>query len=539
MKCVITGGNIKIVAKAIHALAKIGDEMYVEPQSNNLSFRSVNMANSAYADFTFFENYFSYYDFDDLEEDEALKCKISMRSAMTVFKTPNVIDKQVETCHIELKPNADFLFITLNYKNSIIKKHILPIIDCEKLQAKYVKDGDTNHLSAQSTILADAIQNFQQNLIEITLEILQQKVLLRNYIDDTSNIANTTRTQLVLFRSEFDKYSVNTETVITFCMKELRAILNFAESVKLPINIYLETAGRTCNEISLSEDEFDVMLLKEEITSIHGEFDDRENTSSDDDDDDDDSDKVRGVRRRKIRKTGHTSRQLFYEISYKTKLQRLMFKTLSLPAVFVIKNSTFETNLVLSTLNPDVDSQSETTVTGKAAKSVRRKATVKRSTKRSSKSSSKKNNTSISNRTNRYALSPQKETSCIEIMRNDDNHAYSKEHNQSEVTANVNVSTMRNVYSKPSVSSDEKKSVCGVFSNILKRKSNEGGTIDLDSVGKKSDDNDFENSVPKSPSPPSKKARFIFKKCFQTTFNLSMLPGHDIILAEDSDENSE
>lgn len=456
MKCVIPGGNVKIVAKAIHALAKIGDEMYVQPQSNNLSFRAVNMANSAYADFTFYENYFSYYDFNDLEEDEALKCKISMRSAMTVFKTPNVIDKQVETCHIELKPNADFLFITLNYKNSIIKKHILPIIDCEKLQAKYVKDGATNQLSAQSIVLADAIQNFQQNLIEITLEILQQKVLLRNYIDDTSNIANITRTQLVLFRGEFDKYSVNTETVITFCMKELRAILNFAEFVKLPINIYLETAGR--------------------------------------------------------------------------------------PAVFVIKNSTFEANLVLSTLNPDVDSQSETTVTGKAAKSVQKKATVKRSTKRSNKSSSRKNNTSISNKTISYALSHQKETSCIEIgreARDNDIHAFPKEYNQNEIPANVSVSTMRNMFSKPSVSSDQKKSVCSVFSNILKRKSSEGGTIDLDNVVKENDDNDFENIVPRSPSPPSKKARFIFKKCFQTTFDLSMLPGHDIILAEDSDENSE
>lgn len=53
--------------------------MYVQPRPNSLSFRAVNMANSAYADFTFFENYFSYYVFGDIEEDDALKCKISMR----------------------------------------------------------------------------------------------------------------------------------------------------------------------------------------------------------------------------------------------------------------------------------------------------------------------------------------------------------------------------------------------------------------------------------------------------------------------------
>ncbi|KAF7380250.1 hypothetical protein HZH66_014605 [Vespula vulgaris] len=453
MKCVIPGANVKIVAKAIHALAKIGDEMYVQPQPNSLSFRAVNMANSAYADFTFFENYFSYYIFDDLEEEDTLKCKISMRSAMTVFKTSNMIDKQVETCHIELKPNADFLFITLKYNNSIIKKHILPIIDCEKLQAAYIKDDATNQLCSQSNILGDAIQNFQQNLIEITFEILPQKVLLRNYIDDTSNIANVTRTQLVLGRGEFDRYSVNTETTITFCMKELRAILNFAEFVKLPISIYLESAGR--------------------------------------------------------------------------------------PAVFVLKNTTFEANLVLSTLNSDVDSQSETTITSKAPKYVRKRATVKRSTKRSSKSLNRSNDTSFSNTT---ITSKQKESSHMKIgkeVRNNDTHISSKEYNQNEILIDANTSTTDDIFSKPSVSNNEKKLVCNVFSNILKRKSSEGCTKDLDNAAGEKDNDNLENTVPKSPSPPSKKARFIFRKCFQATFDPRMLPGHDIILAEDSDENSE
>lgn len=46
------------------------------------------------------------------------------------------------------------------------------------------------------------------------------------------------------------------------------------------------------NEISSSEDEFDVTLLNEEITSIHRELDDKDNKSSDDD-----SNEVSGVRR--------------------------------------------------------------------------------------------------------------------------------------------------------------------------------------------------------------------------------------------------
>lgn len=50
------------------------------------------------------------------------------------------------------------------------------------------------------------------------------------------------------------------------------------------------------NEISSSKDEFDFSLLKNKITSIHEPFDDKVNENNDKD-----SDKVRGVRRRKIK----------------------------------------------------------------------------------------------------------------------------------------------------------------------------------------------------------------------------------------------
>lgn len=57
-------------------------------------------------------------------------------------------------------------------------------------------------------------------------------------------MSNITRTQLALGRGEFDDYQVGHETVITFCMKELKAILAFSESVNLPVHLNFETAGR-------------------------------------------------------------------------------------------------------------------------------------------------------------------------------------------------------------------------------------------------------------------------------------------------------
>lgn len=131
--------------------------MYVHPQKESISFRTVNMAKSAYSDFTFHKSFFSYYTLGDLEEEEAQKCKISMRvryyfssatiieiclkcifcipqSAMTVFKSAHALDKQVETCHICLEVDACELVFILKYKNGVNKSHLLPILDSEKLQ---------------------------------------------------------------------------------------------------------------------------------------------------------------------------------------------------------------------------------------------------------------------------------------------------------------------------------------------------------------------------------------------------------------------
>lgn len=57
-------------------------------------------------------------------------------------------------------------------------------------------------------------------------------------------LSNTTRTQLAFGKGEFDRYDIDSETSITFCMKEFKSILNFAEIVNIPISIYFEGAGR-------------------------------------------------------------------------------------------------------------------------------------------------------------------------------------------------------------------------------------------------------------------------------------------------------
>ncbi|KYM92613.1 Cell cycle checkpoint control protein RAD9A [Atta colombica] len=470
MRCVIPGGNIKTLAKAIHTLAKIGDEMYVNPQEESISFRTVNMAKSAYSNFTFHRNFFSYYDLGNLDEEEAQKCKISMRSAMTVFKSAHTLDKHVETCHIHLEMDACNLVFILKYKNGINMSHLMPILDSEKLQASYTKASMSNELTSRARTFTEALQNFPQNLIEITLQITPHKLLFRNYVDDASLMVNTTRTQLAFGIGEFDRYTFGNETSITFCLKEVKALLVFSESVGIPITASFGTAGR--------------------------------------------------------------------------------------PILFTVKSPAFETNMLLSTLSPDCDSQSDTSIVSRQVQSIRKKNASRSTSNRVNKVSSSRIKKSIKPTVSDVS----KNTLVKEKIQSDKTHNENRNAPVSIVNANANNSI--NAYEKNShmpiqncysvacslastssaisrkISENQRKLVNSVFSSITKRKSSD------DKVNQKEKEDtivcfDLDDNVPQSPPRKvAKRAKIVFQKCFQNTFDPRMLPGHDTILVKDSDESN-
>lgn len=50
-----------VLGRAIHSLAKLGEELYVESSANDLSFRVVNSSKTAYASFSFSDDFFSFF----------------------------------------------------------------------------------------------------------------------------------------------------------------------------------------------------------------------------------------------------------------------------------------------------------------------------------------------------------------------------------------------------------------------------------------------------------------------------------------------
>lgn len=99
-------------------------------------------------------------------------------------------------------------------------------------------------ITSPQRILSDALNNFQSSDDQVTLEATSVSLILRNYIDSNIDLTKIIRTQVSLKPAEFDSYVIGAETIITFTLKEFRALLAFAEALNLPLQLHFETTGR-------------------------------------------------------------------------------------------------------------------------------------------------------------------------------------------------------------------------------------------------------------------------------------------------------
>ncbi|XP_030251861.1 cell cycle checkpoint control protein RAD9A [Sparus aurata] len=239
MDCVVTGGNVKVLAKAIHSLSRIGDELYVEPQDDGLALRSVNSSRSAYACFLFAPLFFSRY---TIPSGHAFRCKMAIKSVQAVFRSLASLEKTVEKCHIGLDEKKNRLTFTLHCKHGLLKTHNLSFQDSESLQAVFDKDSYGNVFRSHPRLLVDTVVHFPPSLEEVTVSVSDERMWVRNHVEEEDR-SKSMLTELCLASDEFDHFAVTTQNSVTFCLKELRGMLVFAESTGLPVSMYFDEPG--------------------------------------------------------------------------------------------------------------------------------------------------------------------------------------------------------------------------------------------------------------------------------------------------------
>ncbi|MCJ8735081.1 hypothetical protein PDJAM_G00242750 [Pangasius djambal] len=243
MRCVIEGNGVKVFGKAVHALARIGEEMWLDPLEKGLAVRTVNKAHSAYACFLFSPLFFQHYTStsDQLQDNKSAKCKVSLKSVLPLFRSVTTLERSVYRCEITINIFDSRVVFQFKCRNGITKTHNLGYQECEALQAVFPAHLCPNVLKAHPKLLSDIVMHFPVSQEEITLSMSPIRVILKNYFEEDND--RIMCTEMFLHPDEFDFFHLRMDSDITFCLKELRGLLTFAESHGLQVSVQFGSSG--------------------------------------------------------------------------------------------------------------------------------------------------------------------------------------------------------------------------------------------------------------------------------------------------------
>ncbi|XP_057687418.1 cell cycle checkpoint control protein RAD9B [Corythoichthys intestinalis] len=244
MNCALEGNGIKAFGKAIYALSRIADELWLDPMVKGLALRSVNSSQTAYACFFFSPMFFHTYSLASEQTIKPIRCKLAMKSLLPLFRCSITNERNVERCQISVDTPNDRVMIQFFCRHGITKTHNLCYQESAPLQAVFDSHLCANVLQGPARLLANMVMHFQRSQEEVTLSITPLRVSLRNYHEGRNDHMKMMYTEMSLHPDEFDFFQSGGDTAITFCLKELRALLTFAESLYLLVSVQFGAAGK-------------------------------------------------------------------------------------------------------------------------------------------------------------------------------------------------------------------------------------------------------------------------------------------------------
>lgn len=151
----------------------------------------------------------------------------------------------MEKCCISLNGRSSRLVVQLYCKYGVRKTHNLSFQDCESLQAVFDPAVCPHVLCAPARVLGEAVLPFPPALAEVTLGIGRgHRIILRSYQEEADSTVKAMVTEMSIGGEDFQQLQAQEGVAITFCLKEFRGLLSFAESANLSLSIYFDGPGR-------------------------------------------------------------------------------------------------------------------------------------------------------------------------------------------------------------------------------------------------------------------------------------------------------
>ncbi|KAF8925528.1 Cell cycle checkpoint control protein rad9b, partial [Dissophora ornata] len=212
MRAIIPSLSVKGFQAVLTCLAKIGDDIIVEARPDRFTLSTINITRSAFASFTFTRTFFESYHLDTRAE--AIK-------------------------HDDKGP----------YLRCFIKIHKLLYESCP--EALFIDDSIETCPSSwrlQPAALMGFSDNFSAKAEEISMKCTQDGISFKTAkiaSDEESGTSKRFGTTVVpMSRNAMEQYKLQDNIELTFAMKEFKAVVAFAVTLRLPLDGYFDARSR-------------------------------------------------------------------------------------------------------------------------------------------------------------------------------------------------------------------------------------------------------------------------------------------------------
>ncbi|XP_065087591.1 cell cycle checkpoint control protein RAD9A [Ochlerotatus camptorhynchus] len=239
MNCIITGRNMKILARTVNFFSKIGNELYLEALPTGLSLKAINSINTAYVMANFSTKYFISFRQGANDRFEENNCKVSIKPMLKIFKRLATI----QVCKIWLQVDRKKIIFQFQCKSDILKTHIIPLLEHEHINSLRLPETFANKVVGDHKVFNRILMHFHRTVKEVNFDVKTDETIVSNYIENTSKDRTTMRSTLSIGCSAFKLYDLESPSNITFCYKEFKAMAHYAEHNRMIVDMNFDQAG--------------------------------------------------------------------------------------------------------------------------------------------------------------------------------------------------------------------------------------------------------------------------------------------------------
>ncbi|KAI4727723.1 Rad9-domain-containing protein [Aureobasidium sp. EXF-10728] len=250
------------VHDALVCLAKFGETVCMEARGDMLTLTTLNSSRTSYASFALdAKTFFLSYDFA-FGQGARFTCQLYnksltyLKALLAVFKSrisdPRGGDTSIDRCEVSVedKPNKVQcrLVVKMVCRHGVTKTYRLTYESVEVSHALFDKYNAPNGWKISSRIFREYIEFFGTKTEQLDLLVKEEKAIFTSFtekiMDGKEILKQPLETAISLHIQDFDDFHAEEDVHIVINVKDFKAIVTHAETLKAPMSAQFSRPGR-------------------------------------------------------------------------------------------------------------------------------------------------------------------------------------------------------------------------------------------------------------------------------------------------------